>query len=170
MELLGSTICDACATKLCDIRAIVREACAGLAYGESDLNGIVLAVDEATANVIRHAYGESDDGNENNGEEGNKINLSIHKDSNFVIIQIRDFAPPIDPSSIELTEEQRLKDVTNFEKDRAISANAPMPGGLGLPLIHSIMDSVKLLPLAEQTGNLLELRKKLPQATESNET
>ena len=167
MELLGSTICDACPTKLCDIRAIVREACAGLAYEERDLNGIVLAVDEAMANVIRHAYGENTDGT---ASEENKIDLSIHTDSEFIIIRIRDFAPAIDPSSIQLANDLRLKDVTNIERDRAISTNTPMPGGLGLPLIHSIMDSVKLLPLAEQTGNLLELRKKLPQASDSNET
>ena len=136
MELIQKLPCDACSAELCGIRERVRDICAGLGYRAADIDCITLAIDEACANVIRHAYKDRTDG---------RFILKVYRDGNMIVFRLRDFADPVGRACFE-----------------PASKNLLQPGGLGLKLIHKVMDAVTLLPPPE-VGNLLEMRKKLPE-------
>ena len=78
---------------------------------------MVLAVDEACSNVIRHAYGNRTD---------ERILLTFHVDEDRLEICIRDFGPSSDARSFQARD---LDDVR--------------PGGLGIHFIRSAMDQVE---------------------------
>jgi anti-sigma regulatory factor (Ser/Thr protein kinase) len=130
---------SACTSQLCHIRDEVREACDLLGYCESDINLITLVIDEACTNIIRYAYG---------GEPG-RIILEIYQHENDAIFHLQDFAKCIDKSCLELRKTNILE-----------------PGGLGLQLIHQVMDFVQLLPPKGSVGNILELKKHIPKGSQ----
>lgn len=136
MELILRKKCEACATELCNVRTLVRDACAILGYQEEDTNHLTIAIDEAVANIIKHAYKDCADAG---------MIVEIFRSGDEAIFLLQDFAASRDASWIKIREEDLLT-----------------PGGLGLNLIFCIMDNVKLLPSPYEYGNLLELRKKLP--------
>ena len=140
MELLLRNPCSASASKLCGIREQVREVCAQLGYMDSDIDCIVLAIDEACANIIRHAY---------KNQKYGKYILEIFRNNEDVIFRLQDFADKVDASCFNA----KLEAAEELSK----------PGGLGLVLIHRVMDSVQLLATPGDEGNLLEMRKKLPE-------
>ncbi|TQV86093.1 ATP-binding protein [Exilibacterium tricleocarpae] len=137
MELIHKLPCEACSTELCGVREQVRDICIQLGYPSTDTDCITLAIDEACANVIRHAYKDRTDG---------RFILEIYRDDGMVVFKLQDFADPVDRDCLQPPAE-----------------NLREPGGLGLLLIHKVMDSVTLLPPPPNVGNLLEMRKKLPQ-------
>lgn len=98
------------------------EAIGGLAgFCPKDCHAMALAVDEALANVIKHAYG---------GARDKTIEIDIQqlnqKDkSSGVEIRIRDYGKTVEPSKIKSRE---LTDVR--------------PGGLGVHIMKKIMDQV----------------------------
>ena len=96
---------------------------------------IVIAVDEACQNIIRHAYGGSPDG---------KIAIEICRRGDELIILLRDFAETIDVSKVQPRE---LDDVK--------------PGGLGTHFIREVMDEVEFLAPPSDGGNLLRMLKRL---------
>jgi sigma-B regulation protein RsbU (phosphoserine phosphatase) len=100
---------------------------------------LVLAVDEACANVIRHAYGGACDA---------RITLRLSQHENELHFELRDFAPCVDPAKVQ----PRDLDDTR-------------PGGLGINFIDTLMDSWSLQPL-EGGGNLLSMRKRLADAAD----
>jgi anti-sigma regulatory factor (Ser/Thr protein kinase) len=105
---------------------------------------IALAVDEALANIIRHAY-ECD--------SRNRILLSVRAlqeaEAEGVEIRLRDFGKRCDPKQIR---GRRLEDVR--------------PGGLGVHIIRAMMDSVEYAP-APGGGTLLVMKKyKAPKAAQ----
>ena len=96
---------------------------------------IVIAVDEACQNVIRHAYGGSPDG---------EITLEIRLRGNALIIRLRDFAETIDVSTVKPRDLDDLK-----------------PGGLGTHFIREVMDEVAFIQPPSGGGNLLRMVKRL---------
>ena len=96
---------------------------------------IVIAVDEACQNVIRHAYGGSPDG---------EITLEIRLRDNVLIIRLRDFAETIDVSTVKPRDLDDLK-----------------PGGLGTHFIREVMDEVAFIQPPSGGGNLLRMTKRL---------
>lgn len=76
---------------LCVVRAAVGEL--GLVYGlsEESRQGIILAVDEALANIIRHAY-------ENHHDQ--EIELHCQVDAHQLEIRLLDQGEPPDPARI----------------------------------------------------------------------
>lgn len=137
MELIQKLPCDACSTELCGIREQVRDICTQLGYETGDIDCITLAIDEACANVIRHAYKDRTDG---------RFILEVYRDDGMVVFKLQDFADPVDRDCFKPAGDNLLQ-----------------PGGLGLTLIHKVMDTVTLLPPPPNVGNLLEMRKKLPE-------
>ncbi len=95
---------------------------------------IVLAVDEAVTNIIRHTY---------KGEPGKPIILSAEIKDDHLHLRLRDYGPPVDKAKLKGRE---LEDVK--------------PGGLGLLLLQSIFSTVEHIPLAD--GNEWHLAKPLP--------
>jgi len=122
------------ANRLRLIRNAVRETASFCGFSEADTADIVLAVDEACQNVIRHAYGHEGEGD---------ISIEIRNRPDALILFIRDFADPVDISKIKPRDLDDLR-----------------PGGLGTHLIGEVMDEVDFLPPPIDGGNLLRLVKK----------
>jgi sigma-B regulation protein RsbU (phosphoserine phosphatase) len=98
---------------------------------------LVMAVDEACQNVIRHAYGGQDCAGD--------IVVDFVRDGDSLAVLLMDFAPPVDPARIKSRD---LGDVR--------------PGGLGVHLIKSATDDARFLPPPPGVGNLFKLTKRLP--------
>ena len=117
------------------VRSLVS-ATAGLCGCDSETShDIVIAIDEACQNIIRHAYG---------GDPEGAIILEIHHCGDEMVIMLRDFAEPIDVSKVK---PRALDDVR--------------PGGLGTHFIREVMDEVDFLPPPADGGNILKMVKRL---------
>lgn len=135
-RLLGSIDGSSDPEILRSVRRKVTATASELGFDEDARGRIVLAVDEAVANVIRHAYGGCCDG---------RFELSMWLDADALRFELRDWAPPVDPSRI---------------KPRDLSECRP--GGLGINLIDSVMDRWCFWPPPDGTGNQLTMIKRLP--------
>ena len=121
------------------VRAALERLCEMLGFDEDTRGQIVLAVDEALTNVIRHAY---------HGQEGRPIAVTLSRlrppaNGTALEIQIRDWGQPVDPTRI------RSRDLDDIR-----------PGGLGVHLMSQCMDSVQYAP-AEGGGTRLTMTKML---------
>lgn len=83
-----------------------------------------LALDEACANIIRHAYD-----NDPRGE----IEAYIQAHDGMCTIHLTDFGKPYDPARVDLPQD-------------SLSIDDTRPGGLGLHLMHTVMDEVHYTP------------------------
>jgi serine/threonine-protein kinase RsbW len=109
---------------LCVVRAAVGEMSAKVGFSEPEVRSIVLAIDEALANVIRHGY---------HGSVDRPIQLSFYRGQmkrggemrGALQIQIVDRGVPVVPDQMV---GRKLDDIR--------------PGGLGLHFIRETMDSV----------------------------
>ena len=110
---------------LCVVRAAVGEVALTTGFTEAEVRSVVLAVDEALANVIRHAY---------QGSHDRPIQIAFYRGQTraeggtrreALMIQIVDRGVPVEP---ERLVGRALDDIR--------------PGGLGLHFIREIMDSV----------------------------
>ena len=118
------------------VRRKTSEVLSEVGFDEDQRARLVLAVDEAVANVIRHAYAGCCDG---------RVELSFWLDADIVRIELRDYADPVDPNRI---------------KPRDLSECRP--GGLGVNLIDSVMDNWCFRHPADGPGNQLTMVKRLP--------
>jgi len=117
------------------IRRVTEQSAALCGCDEKTAQDIVIAVDEACQNVIRHAY---------RGEDGELV-LSISKSDDNMVVRLRDFAPPVDVSKIKPRDLDDLR-----------------PGGLGTHFIKEIMDNVEfLVPADGEPGNVLRMEKRI---------
>jgi sigma-B regulation protein RsbU (phosphoserine phosphatase) len=104
-----------CPTNLAAVRGCVESLAASAGFSEEWRFRIVLAVDEALANVIRHGYSGRTDG---------EIHLRASiPPAGGIRLEIEDQCPPIDPGSVR---ERDLEEVR--------------PGGLGWPIIRDTFD------------------------------
>jgi len=97
-----------------------------LDFNEFEENGIVLAVDEAVSNLIRHAY---------RGDDTKKISITLSVDDDEVQVEICDTADAFDPASAE------SPDMRQYFIDRR-------RGGLGILLMTRVMDTITYKPAA----------------------
>ena len=135
MKLIKNIECQSCTSVLCNIRQDVKAACQDFGYPDADINNIVLAIDEACANVIRYGYKYCEKG---------WVGLKIYDNGSEAVFHISDRCAEI------------------CEADLAVKPRSDdQPGGLGLHIIHEVMDSVHLVD-GPVEGNTLELRKQLP--------
>ncbi len=110
---------------LCIVRNALGQLAAMLGFAETDCNAVVLAVDEALTNIIRHAY---------LGDAEQPIEASFH----------RIHAPHEGESgdALEIVLEDRGVTV-NPEKMCGRALEDVRPGGLGLHFIRESMDTVE---------------------------
>jgi len=115
------------------VRSVVSHVSLHVGFAEEDIGRIVLAVDEACANIIKHTY---------QGDPAQPITISFScPKRDRLEIRIRDFGKKPDLSEIR---PRRLADVR--------------PGGLGVHFIRSIMDIVEY-DLSPPVGTELRMMK-----------
>ena len=142
-EVLLSLTVPSQADRLKLIRNAVSETARFCGCDKDATRDIVIAVDEACQNVIRHAYGGSPNG---------EIRLEIIRQGDAMVFLLRDFAESIDVSSVKPRDLDDIK-----------------PGGLGTHFMREVMDEVQFMPPPADGGNLLRMVKKLPKGPD-NET
>lgn len=103
-------------------------------FTKEESNNITLAVDEACSNVIKHAY---------NGPTSQPIHIQCHIFDDRIEFIIRDYGKK---ANVEEIKSRQLDDVR--------------PGGLGVHLINTVMDSV-MYDRNVNAGNKLHLIKYL---------
>lgn len=126
---------DSCPSNLQQVRDRVRAACARSGCDKELERKLVLVIDEAVSNVIRHAY---------RGRRDRQIRLRISLDGDKLTFRLRDYADPVDASCI------RPRDLSECR-----------PGGLGINFIDSVMDSWEFRRPTRGTGNVLEMTKRI---------
>ncbi|MBI1884139.1 MAG: ATP-binding protein [Chlamydiae bacterium] len=99
------------------VRAMVRSFCSLVGFSKPQVHAVVLAVDEACTNVIRHSY---------EGKPRCPIFLECESKNHTVEFLLKDQGPAIDLKKIQ---HRSLDDVK--------------PGGLGVFFIHKAMDKVE---------------------------
>jgi len=117
------------------MRAAVRACVEACGCSEMPTADIVLAIDEACQNIIRHAYQGNPDG---------VIELEIFRSGENLVFYLCDRAPLIDPSKVKPRD---LDDVR--------------PGGLGTHFIQEVMDQADFLPRPGGSGNLLKMVRRI---------
>jgi phosphoserine phosphatase RsbU/P len=117
------------------VRAALRGALDGQDVAPDLRDKLVLAVDEACTNIIRHAYC---------GGEGETIALHLAREEDMLVFELRDSAPAVDPAKLKPRDLGECR-----------------PGGLGLPFIDALMDVWKLEPAADGKGNVLRMHKQI---------
>ncbi len=110
------------------IRSFTKKAAEESGFADETIGKIILAVDEACTNIIKHAYNFSPDG---------KITISIKFDSSKFSISITDEGIHFNPNSVP------EPNIIEYYKQKKV-------GGLGIYLIRKLMDEVKYSTL---TGN-----------------
>lgn len=120
---------------LSQVREQVRACAEACGVAPECVADIVMAVDEACQNVIRHAYG---------GDSEGDIVLEVACAGDDLVFSMIDFAPRIDPAAV------RPRDLDDVR-----------PGGLGTHLIAQVMDDVRFLDPPEGGGNLLRMVKRI---------
>ena len=116
------------------VRAVVGQLCRMASCSDEEQRKVVLAVDEACANIIKHTY---------QGDQNQTIEILCKCNAGKMEIELRDCGPPIDAGCLQPRD---LEDVR--------------PGGLGLHFIRSIMDEV-CYSYQEGCGNVLRMVKNL---------
>lgn len=114
------------------VRASVAHLCELLGFTPEQRNQTTLAVDEACANIIKYAY---------EGKTDQPIEITARLLENGLEVILRDYGKKVDDAQIKSRD---LEDVR--------------PGGLGVHLIRSTMDSVSYDPAITE-GNQLTLAK-----------
>jgi serine/threonine-protein kinase RsbW len=120
------------------VRHCVRQFLQNRAFSSREIDLMVLGVDEACTNIIRHAYHLAED---------QLISLSLETiKSDGVRFRLRDYGDRLD--------------ATNYQ---GRSLDQPRPGGLGMHLIRHAFDQIDYQQ--RRRGTLLVLTKLKPNAT-----
>ena len=135
---MSQIIFDADFDNLDEIREFVGEAARQVGFSDKDIYAIQLAADEASSNIIEHAYA---------GIEGGKIEIDLNISDKELKITMRDQGKSFDPSSVP---EPNIKADLSERKI----------GGLGMYLMRKLMDEVSYTTSPEK-GNILIMIKRL---------
>jgi serine/threonine-protein kinase RsbW len=127
---------DSDPARIAPARKAIEQFAAEQGFTEAAVNEVGLCVNEAIANIIRHAYnGATDKPIElTAGVENEQLTINLRDWGNGRVPDIRKAAPP-DP-----TKPKTLK-----------------PGGLGLPCLKSLLSDIQFLP--QPDGMLLRMTK-----------
>jgi anti-sigma regulatory factor (Ser/Thr protein kinase) len=135
---MSTIVFDANFDNLDEIREFVAEAARRVGFSDKEIYAIQLAADEASSNIIEHAYA---------GVTGGKLEIDLNTSDNKLKIIMRDHGKPFDPSSVP--EPNVKADLS----ERKI-------GGLGMYLMRKLMDEVSY-ESSPETGNILTMIKRL---------
>lgn len=115
-------------------REAVGEALRSVGFSADFASDVVMAVDEACQNILRHGY-----------RGAGEVALEIALQQKTLLVRVIDFAPAADLSKIAPR-----------------SLETVVPGGLGLHFMQQAMDTVFWPPPPPGAGNMLEMTKVLP--------
>ncbi len=123
---------------LAEIRKFIRTVSTESGFNKNVTEEIVLAVDEACTNIIKHAYKNSTD---------NSIEIDTRFDGNQLTFILTDYGEKFNPDYIATPDlEEKLKEKKS--------------GGLGIHLMRRLMDEV-VYDVSNPEYNKLTLVKKL---------
>ncbi|UCD98795.1 MAG: ATP-binding protein [Chloroflexota bacterium] len=122
---------------LSGIRKFVFQAATDAGFDDKEIYAVELAVDEACANIIEHAYG---------GEGKGDIECTCNDLNGGLEIILRDEGRPFDPELVD-------------HPDFSVSIENIKPRGAGLFLIRNMMDDVEF-EFSQRDGNTLRMVKK----------
>lgn len=118
------------------MRNFAREFLSSHPFTETEIDLMVLGLDEACTNVIRYAYEH---------DLTQPIELTCEPGNGHIVLRLRDFGKQCDPAKLCARPLDQAK-----------------PGGLGLHLIRKAFDGVEYS--RKETGTELVLTKNLPGA------
>lgn len=121
---------------LASVRGLVREWLEGHGVAAERVDQLVLAVDEACANAIRHAY---------QGRSDMTVELSLHANADELRVEVCDRGVT---APVERVGQRPLAPPHPDEL---------CPGGLGVQLIHQAFDEVRFGP-GSPCGNQVTMR------------
>jgi len=124
------------------LRGVVRYRAHMAGFPQSDIDSMAMAIDEAAANVIRHAYKDRRDGT---------LALEILTLPDRMEFILEDTAPKVNPEAI-----------------RSRSLDDVRPGGLGTFFMNSFMDSCTFDERCAE-GNRLIMIKFLPRKVSTSD-
>nr|WP_256489240.1 ATP-binding protein [Pleionea sp. CnH1-48] len=116
-----------------EVRGLVCQHLKAADFGREVADEVVLAVDEACQNIIRHAY---------QSEQGGLIDLALYLTNNTLSVELVDYAQPCNPDCCVPKPREPLQ-----------------PGGLGLHFMNELMDSVSYEKPPAGAGNRLVMTK-----------
>jgi len=122
-------------SQIAAVRKAVEEVGAAGGLDRASVADVGLCVNEALANVMRHAYG---------GAKDRPILVSAHCQDGRLVVTIRDWGNGVNPASLPPRPYDPLE-----------------PGGLGLICLQRMMSDVKYLPQGD--GMLLVMTKERQQ-------
>lgn len=114
---------------LAPVRHVIEGLCQRHGFDDAAIGDVGLCVNEALANVIRHAY---------DGATDRPIDISAECDAASITVWIRDWGKGVDPTTLPKRQPDPLK-----------------PGGLGLVCLQEMMDVVRFI--RQPDGMLLEM-------------
>lgn len=131
--LLVKTTSDT--AELAPVRRQIESFCHSVGFDDRAIGEIGLCVNEAMANIIRHAY---------SNEPGHPIEITATVADGTFVVSLRDWGTGGKPASMPQVKADPMK-----------------PGGLGLICLGRLMDKVAFTP--QNPGMLLEMfRKHVP--------
>lgn len=113
------------------VRQAVEKLCAGSGFATRACDDVGLCVNEALANVIRHAY---------SGAPDKPIDISAVVEADVLRVTIRDWGNGVTPP-----------------RESPVANDPLTPGGLGLVCLNRMMDTVRFTP--QPDGMLMEMTK-----------
>ena len=130
-ELIYQLAFEARASALAEIRRQLTELLAHADCSATEIQSVVIALNEACMNIIQHAY---------HGDSSQPIRLHIDVDDQEVRFELLDDAAPIDLARVCGRSFQELR-----------------PGGLGVNVIIQLMHDVRYSHRTEGAGNCLRM-------------
>ena len=121
---------------LASLRELVRSWIAPFGLGEETEHGVVLAIDEACSNAMRHAY---------QGQWDRHATLLLRSTEDYLEFELSDEGTPCQPERVARRELERPDPET------------VTPGGLGVQLIYQVFDEVQFHP-GSPCGNRVIMR------------
>ncbi|MDZ4860839.1 MAG: ATP-binding protein [Candidatus Hydrogenedentes bacterium] len=126
---------------LASVRGLIRTYLLNEGFDAERAGEIVLAVDEACTNAMRHSYGGNTEG---------RLRLTLRRNDSAIEFVLRDRGVPVPQ------EKCARKEIVAPDTEHL------MPGGLGVQLMYSVFDEVKFRP-GKTEGNRVVMRLKLPE-------
>ncbi len=115
------------------IRSVMKDIVSKTGLSKEDSGCIILAIDEACSNIIKHGY---------KNDYNQKIDLTITLETNLLTISIIDNGIGFDKTPIKTRDIDEIK-----------------PGGLGIYIINQVMDQVEYTRTPEGFNKIKMVKK-----------